>query len=561
MDLLRNLFEGFPTLWGGGVAHSVMVLALVITIGLALGKIKVAGVSLGLMFVIFAGLAFGWLGFNLSPYLLHFLKEFGLILFVYSIGMEVGPGFFSSLRKGGLKLNALSLIVIVVSIAIAIGLHYATGIDMPTLAGLLSGAVTNTPGLGAAQQATSDLLGVDAPQIAMAYAVAYPIGVVGVVLSFFVLRYILCVKRKPEEDAARAGLREAEGLSVRAFTVEVTNQLIFGQSVARLKDLAKRHFVVSRLRRCEADKEEAVHGRTKLMQGDRVMIIAQPKDADSIAALMGKYIDMEWDECPGHLHTRRIIVTRQNVVGKSLHQLKLRTNFGTNITRVNRSGVDLVASGDLKLQMGDRLTAVGDDVSLIHTEKVVGNEMKRLNYPNLIPIFLGIALGCVLANIPFFIPGISASLKLGLTGGPLIIAIIIGYFGPRYHLITYNTISANMMMRELGLCIFLACVGLGCGKEFVSIVFTIDGLRWLLYGALLTIVPILFGGIVGRFVLHLNYYTILGVLSGCNTNPPALSYAREQTNTDAPSIAYSAVYPYAMFLRILTIQILIIAFA
>lgn len=561
MDLLRNLFEGFPTLWGGGVAHSVMILALVIAIGLALGKIKVAGVSLGLTWVLFAGLVFSYLGFNLSPHLLHFLKEFGLILFVYSIGMEVGPGFFSSLRKGGLKLNFLSAIVIALSIATAIVIHYATGIDMPTMAGLLTGAVTNTPGLGAAQQATSDLMGVDAPQIAMAYAVAYPVGVVGVVVSFIVLRFVLRIKRDKEEQAAKAGLDDSEGLSVRAFTVEIGNQLIFGDTIAQIKDVAKRHFVVSRLRRAGCEEEEAVHGRTKLSEGDRVMVIAQPKDMESITALLGRPVDMEWDECPGHLHTRKIIVTRQNVNGKTLHQLKLRTNFGTNITRVNRSGVELVASGDLKLQMGDLLTAVGSEVALIHTEKVVGNEMKRLNFPNLIPIFLGIALGCILANIPFGIPGIPASLKLGLTGGPLVVAIIIGYFGPKHNLVTYNTISANMMMRELGICIFLACVGLGSGCEFASTVFNANGLRWLGYGAIITILPILIGGLIGRLAMHLNFYTLLGVLSGCNTNPPALGYARDLTSTDAPSVGYSAVYPYAMFLRIVTIQILIIAFA
>lgn len=561
MELLRNLFEGFPTFWGGGVAHSVMIIALVITIGLALGKIKVANVSLGLMWVLFAGLVFGYLDFNLAPQLLHFLKEFGLILFVYSIGMEVGPGFFSSLRRGGLKLNLLSVIVIALSLVVAIVIHYQSGIDIPTMAGLLSGAVTNTPGLGAAQQATSDVMGVDQPGIAIAYAVGYPVGVIGVVLSFLLLRFLLRIRKTDEESGARSGLGNAEELSVRRFAVSVTNAMIFGKDVSELKRIAKRQFVISRIRRADTGAEETVHGKTVLSAGDTALLIAKPKDVEPMTALIGQATSVEWNDCPGHMQTRRIIVTRQNVNGKSLRSLHLRSNFGATITRVSRAGVDLVAAPELKIQMGDRLTVVGNEVALMHTEKVVGNEMRRLNFPNLIPIFLGIALGCVLANIPFRIPGIEASLKLGLTGGPLIAAILIGYIGPKYNLVTYNTISANMMMRELGICIFLACVGLGSGSDFVSTVFNANGLQWLGYGAMITIVPIIIGGLIGRYVFHLNYYTLLGVLSGCNTNPPALNYARELTDTDAPSIAYSAVYPYAMVLRIITVQILIIAFA
>lgn len=560
MEMLRNLFMGFPEFWGGGVAHSVMIIALVITIGLALGRIKVANVSLGLMWVLFTGLVFGWLDFNLAPQLLHFLKEFGLILFVYSIGMEVGPGFFSSLRKSGLTLNLLSMAVIAISLVVAIAIHGLTGIDIPTVAGLLAGAVTSTPGLGAAQQATSDLAGVDAPEIAMAYSVAYPMGVIGVVLSFVILRYVLRIRSSDEEREAESGLGEAEDLSVRSFTVEVSNSMIVGKSVSEVKHLAKREFVVSRISRGETGTEETVRGNTVLQEGDKALVIAKPKDVEAVTALIGKGVDMEWRKCPGHLHSRDIIVTKQDVNGKTLGNLKLRTNFGATVSKVSRAGVDLVASPNLRLQMGDRLTVVGTEMALAHTEKVVGNEMRKLNYPNLIPVFLGIALGCILANVPFSIPGIPASLKLGLTGGPLVVAIIIGHFGPKYNLVTYNTISANMMIREIGICIFLACVGLGSGHGFVQTVFNSNGLQWLGYGALITMVPILIGGLVGRFCLHINYYTLLGVLSGCNTNPAALTYARALTNTDAPSISYSAVYPLAMFLRIITIQILIIAF-
>ncbi len=561
MEIIRNLFEGFPGLWGGGVAHSVMILAFVITIGLALGKIKIANVSLGLMWVLFTGLIFGYFNFNLDPHLLHFLKEFGLILFVYSIGMEVGPGFFSSFKKGGMSLNMLSVIVIAISILITISIHYITGTKMTTMAGLLSGAVTNTPGLGAAQQANSDLTGVDAPEIAMAYAVAYPMGVIGVIASFILLKYILRIKRSSEEMDAEKGLGETEELSVRPFTVEVLNDQIFDTKISHIKELLEREFVASRILHDNGEQSQTVYGNTSVHKGDKVLIISNPKDKDAITALLGKEIDVDWDKCGDELVSRRIIVTRQDINGKMLRQLKIRTNFGANVTRVNRSGVDLVATPNLKLQMGDKLTVVGSEIAISHTEKILGNQMRRLNFPNLIPIFFGIALGCILANIPFFIPGIPEPLKLGLTGGPLIVAILIGYFGPKYNLVTYNTISANLMIREIGICIFLACVGLGCGNDFINTVFNENGLRWLLYGAIITIIPIIAGGLIGRFGFHLNYYTLLGVLSGANTNPPALNYSNELTSTDTPSVGYSTVYPFAMFLRIITIQILIIVFA
>lgn len=561
MELLRHLFEGFPEFWGGGVAHSVLIMALVIAIGLALGKLKVRGVGLGLMWVLFAGLLFGRLGFNLAPQLLHFMKELGLILFVYSIGLEAGPGFFASLRKRGLTLNLLSVFVIAVSVLSVVILHYATGIGMPTLAGLMAGAVTSTPGLGAAQQATSDLAGVDEPEIAMAYAVAYPVGVLGVVLVFWALRHVLRIRREAEERQAESGLGEAADLSVKTFTVEVGNAQMDGRTVAEVKALAQREFVVPRLRRAEGGEERMADGQTVLRMGDRLVVVAKPKDVEPLAVLLGKVVEqMEWERCPGHLASRDIIVTCQAVNGKTLRQLALRTRFGATVTRVARAGVELVATPGLRLQMGDRLNVVGAEMALVHTEKAVGNETRQLNFPNLIPIFLGIALGCVLANVPFVIPGISASLKLGLTGGPLVVAILIGHFGVRHNLVTYNTISANLMMREIGICVFLACVGLGSGRDFVDTVFNAQGARWLAYGALLTVVPILAGGLVGRCVLHLNYHTLLGVLSGCNTNSAALGYARSLTATNAPSISYSAVYPLAMFLRIVTIQILIIAF-
>ena len=459
MEIIRNLFYGFPHLWGGGVAHSVMILALVIALGLALGKLKVARVSLGLTWVLFIGILFGYLSFNLDEHLLHFMKEFGLILFVYSIGLQVGPGFFSSFKKGGLSLNMLTIGIIALSIVTTLIIQYLSGESITTMAGILSGAVTNTPGLGAAQQANSDINGVDAPEIAMGYALTYPMGVIGVILSFLILRFLLRINSNQEEKVAESGLGQLEDLTVRPFSVEVSNKMIDGKTVKEIRDILERKFVISRLAPKGSDRQDTVvNGRTILHVGDIVNVISTPKDVDPIIALLGKPAEINWDDCDKRLISRRVLVTKPNINGTTLHQLKLRANFGANVTRVNRSGVDLVATPNLKLQLGDKLTVVGSQMAINHTEKLLGNQLKRLNYPNLIPIFLGIALGCFVANIPIDLPGFSHAVKLGLTGGPLVVAILIGYFGPKYHLVTYNTISANLMLREIGICIFLASV-------------------------------------------------------------------------------------------------------
>ena len=509
MELLHNLFMGFPNLWGGGVAHSVMILSLVISLGLLLGKIKVANISLGLTWVLFVGITFGYFCFNLDEHLLHFLKEFGLILFVYSLGLQVGPSFFSSFGKS----------TIAISIVVTIILFYTTGTPITTMAGILSGAVTNTPGLGAAQQANSDLNGIDDPSIAASYAAAYPIGVIGAILIFLLLKYILCIHTGKEEEAAKRGLGATEELTVRPFSVCVKNEQIVGRTV---------------------------------------LITAAPRDIEAIIACLGAPTTVDWEKCDkGHI-SRRILITRPEINGKTLAQLRIRSLFGANITHVYRSGVELVAAPHLQLQMGDKVTVVGSELAISHTEKRLGNSIKRLNIPNLIPIFLGIALGCFVANIPFYLPGIQAPLKLGLTGGPLVVAILIGFLGPKFHLITYNTISSNLMIREIGLCIFLACVGLGTGKEFIDTVFYGNGLAMVGYGAIITMLPLLIGGLIGRYAFHLNYYTLIGVLAGANTNPPALRYANDLTASDSPAVAYSTVYPFAMFLRIITIQILIL---
>ena len=559
MEQIHNLFYGFPEFWGGGVAHSVLILSLVISIGLYLGKIKVANISLGLTWVLFIALAFGHFCLNLDEHLLHFLKEFGLILFVYSIGLQVGPGFFSSFRKGGARLNVFATTTIALSIIVSLVIFYLTGTPATTMAGILTGAVTNTPGLGAAQQANSDLNGVDSPEIALGYVVTYPIGVLGVICAFILLKYILRINTVKEEEEAKRGLGMMEELSVRSFSILVINKNIEGKTLHELKDIAARDFVVSRILPAGSDVHTViVNGKTTFHQGDRILVISNPKDMEPITVLFGVPTEVDWQKCDNRMIVRRMIVTQPEINGKTLSQLKIRSHFGANITRVNRADVDLVAAPYLNLQLGDKVTVVGTELAVSQTEKVLGNSMKRLNYPNLIPIFLGIALGCILANMPIIIPGIPQYLKLGLTGGPLIAAILIGYIGPKHRLITYNTISANLMLREIGFCIFLACVGLGLGKEFMNIVISQGGLTWIGYGVLITILPILIGGIIGRTVFHLNYYTMIGVLAGTNTNPVALSYANDQTGSDSPSVGYATVYPFAMFLRILSIQIFVL---
>lgn len=559
MELLHNLFMGFPNLWGGGVAHSVMILSLVISLGLLLGKIKVANISLGLTWVLFVGITFGYFCFNLDEHLLHFLKEFGLILFVYSLGLQVGPSFFSSFGKGGLRLNMLAISTIAISIVVTVILFYTTGTPITTMAGILSGAVTNTPGLGAAQQANSDLNGIDDPSIAASYAAAYPIGVIGAILIFLLLKYILCIHTGKEEEAAKRGLGATEELTVRPFSVCVKNEQIVGRTVRQIAEISQRDFVISRmLVDGAASPTDVINGSTVLNLNDKLLITAAPRDIEAIIACLGEPTTVDWEKCDkGHI-SRRILITRPEINGKTLAQLRIRSFFGANITHVYRSGVELVAAPHLQLQMGDKVTVVGSELAISHTEKRLGNSIKRLNIPNLIPIFLGIALGCLVANIPFYLPGIQAPLKLGLTGGPLVVAILIGFLGPKFHLITYNTISSNLMIREIGLCIFLACVGLGTGKEFIDTVFNGNGLAMVGYGSIITMLPLLIGGLIGRYAFHLNYYTLIGVLAGANTNPPALRYANDLTASDSPAVAYSTVYPFAMFLRIITIQILIL---
>lgn len=558
MEFIKYLFEGYPNLWGGGVAHSVLILSLVIAFGIALAKIKVAGISLGTTWILFVGIVFGHFNLNLNEHLLHFIKEFGLILFVYSIGLQVGPGFFSAFRKGGITLNILAMGTIFLSVVLTVFLHFVTGIPITTMVGILSGAVTNTPGLGAAQQANSDLNGIDAPEIAMGYAVAYPLGVVGAIISLLALKYVLRINISHEENEAGKGSGHLQELTVRTISLEIINEAINNKTIKDVRPLVNRKFVISRLRRSGGNHESELAGpETVLHLHDEILVVASPIDIDAISVFFGRRTETKWEE-EEKLISRRILITKSDLHGKTLAQLNIRKNFSASITRVNRSGVDLVASPTLQLQIGDRVTVVGSELAVSHTEKVLGNSLKRLNHPNLFPIFIGIALGCIVGSIPFVFPGIPQPVKLGLAGGPLIISILISRFGPQYKMITYTTMSANLMIREIGISLFLACVGLGAGKEFVATIMNEGGFVWIGYGAIITILPLLVMGLVGRYLYRLNYFTLIGVLSGANTNPPALAYSNDLTSSDAPAVGYSTVYPLSMFLRVLTAQILIL---
>ncbi len=492
MQFLNNLFKGVPDVWSGGIAHSIIILAIVIALGKLLGRRKVAGISLGVTWVLFTGILFSHFGMTLNADLLHFMKESGLIMFVYSIGMQVGPGFFSSFRSGGLKLNFLAVFICLAGAATAIALHYITKIPATTITGIMSGAVTNTPGLGAAQAAYTDSFGTDAPDIALGYAVAYPLGVIGAILTFVLLKQCFYSN----------------------------GNIISGH---------------------EIQESPRINQKEEQTAAEKIIISKHVEAADT------KFI------------SRRFIISRRKLNGMELGKLNFEEILGASVTRIRRAGLEFKASPKFRLQYGDLVTVVGSKESVAGVEKVLGNSIKRLDEPNLIPIFIGIALGVLLGSIPIAFPGIPQPVKLGLAGGPLIVSILLSHFGPKLKVVTYTTASANMMLREIGICIFLACVGLEAGKGFVGTLTDKGGLIWVAYGAAITFVPLMLAGIIGRFALKLDYLTLIGVLAGASTNPPALAFAVEQDkNSDISAISYATVYPLTMFLRVLTAQLIIL---
>jgi len=543
------------------IAHTILVLAFVIAIGILLGKIKIKGISLGITLVLFVGIAASHFGFRIDHHVLHFAKEFGLILFVYAVGLQVGPGFFASFRKGGIQLNLLAMGIVVAGVLTTIGIHYITNIPMPTMVGILSGAVTNTPGLGAAQEAYAATHTTADSSIALGYAVAYPLGVIGIIFSIVLMRSIFRISFN-KENRQLAEQNSDRNEAVSAISVQVKNPKLFGLTINEISANTKRKLVVSRI--YHADKNvEIASSASILCENDIIRIITTPTEQDAIVDFVGQIVDMpveEWNRICGTMVSRRILVSHADVNGKTLAQLDLRRKFGVNITRVNRAGIDLIAQPNLQLQMGDRVMVVGSLGAISGIEKVLGNQLKRLNEPNLIPIFIGIFLGVIVGSIPFFIPGIPQPVKLGLAGGPLVVAILISAFGHKLKIVTYTTMSANFMLREIGICLFLACVGLGAGEQFVETIVHGGGLTWIGLGVIITLVPLILFGIIGRGIFKLNYFTLMGLMAGSTTDPPALSYAVTTAGNDAPSISYAAVYPLTMFLRVMTAQLLILFF-
>ena len=557
MEFFHDLFFGNSAFWGGGVAHSVLILALVISLGVALGKLKIAGVKLGVTWILFVGIAFSHFGMTLNEHLLHFLKEFGLILFVYSIGLQVGPSFFSSFKKGGIQLNMFATGIVLLGVLITDVIYLITDLPITTMVGILSGAVTNTPGLGAAQQAYSDMTGIDSPDIATGYAVAYPLGVLGIILSMIVIRGV-CKVRFEEENKAMT-VQQSDSKEAVRISVEVKNPFIAGKTVLQIKRLINRQFVISRVLHPDGHID-IVNAKTTLAMGDRVLIVTTTHDMDLLVDLLGEKIDMEkeeWEKLDNQLISRRIMITKSKLNGQHIGSLRLQS-YGVNVTRVNRAGVDLIPNHNLQLQMGDHLTVVGSESAINAVSKVLGNSMRRLNEPNLIPIFVGIFLGVVLGSVPIMFPGIPQPVKLGLAGGPLVVSILISRFGPHYKLVTYTTMSANLMLREVGIALFLACVGLGAGEGFVHTVLYENGYHWIGYGFIITVLPLLIIGLIARKFFKLNYFTLMGVAAGAMTDPPALAYSNGVAGNDMPSVGYATVYPLTMFLRILTAQLLIL---
>jgi len=547
--------------FGLGIAHSMFVFALVISLGIVLGRIKIFGVSLGITWILFVGIVFGHFGLLIDQDILHFMKEFGLVIFIYSIGMQVGPSFFSSFKKGGLTLNLLATSIIVLGAATAYVIHLITNLPISTMVGILSGAVTNTPGLGAAQQTFQDISGTTDPTMSMGYAVAYPLGVVGVITSLILLRYIFKINLDKETGELESQ-NESELTKAQMFSLEINNPAIFGKTLSATKPLINKEFVISRIQHAADNKLEVANPETILNKGDKVLVVSNLQNIGTVSALLGKNIDMdqkEWAKLGSELISRRIIITKPDINGRTIDNLNLRKIYDINVTRVNRAGLDLIADPQLQLQLGDRLTVVGSKNSVSNIEKLLGNSLKRLHEPNLVSIFIGIALGVLLGSIPFMIPGMPQPVKLGLAGGPLIVSILMSKFGPRYKLVTYTTMSANLMLREIGISLFLACVGLEAGEGFVRTIMN-GGYLWVGYGAVITILPVLIVGAIGRYVFKINYFTLMGLISGSMTDPPALAFANTTAGNDTPAASYATVYPLTMFLRVVTAQILILLY-
>ena len=550
MDWLESL------LWDpASVAHIVCLYAFVISVGVLLGKIKIFGISLCVTFVLFTGILMGHFGFTGETHILHFIREFGLILFVFCIGLQVGPSFFSSFKKGGMTLNMLAVGIVVLNIAVALGIYFIDGgIDLPMMVGILYGAVTNTPGLGAAQEALNQLSYTGDP-IALGYACAYPLGVVGIIGSIIAVRYICRVNLKKEEDELAVQTSDMKHMP-HMLHLEVRNESIDGKKLIQIKEFMGRPFVCSRIR--HEGHVSIPNQDTEFHIGDQVFIVCSEEDAEAVTAFIGKEIQVDWEKQDMPMVSRRILVTKSEINGKKLGSLHFRSMYGVNVTRINRSGMDLFADPNLILQVGDRVMVVGQQDAVERVAGVLGNQLKRLDTPNIVTIFVGIFLGILLGSLPIAFPGIPTPVKLGLAGGPLVVAILIGRFGHKLKLVTYTTMSANLMLREIGIVLFLASVGIEAGAHFVETVVEGSGLLYVGYGFLITVIPLLIIGMIARFYCKVNYFTLMGLIAGSNTDPPALAYANQASGNDAPAVGYSTVYPLTMFLRILAGQMILL---
>lgn len=559
MDWLINLFTTTDS-----VAHIVLLYAIVIAVGVYLGIIKIGGISIGVTFVLFAGIAAGHIGFTAPTNILSFLQEFGLILFVFMIGLQVGPGFLESFRKGGITLNLLSTIMVVLNVIVMFACYYiffdtSDPKNLPMMVGTLYGAVTNTPGLGAANETLYSIFDKgEVPQIASGYACAYPLGVLGIIGATIAIKYIFGIKLEKEEEELAKEEEDNDDVKPHFMDLEVTNLYLEGKTLAQVHNFLNRDFVCSRI--LHDGHVSIPNGSTIFHIGDKLFVVCAENDAEAIIAFIGPTINVDWKKQDEPMVSKRIFVTRSSINGKTLGQMHFSSAYGVNVTRVTRQGMDLFAIPSLSLQVGDRIMVVGPEDAVNRVAAVMGNSIKRLDAPNIATIFVGVFIGILFGSIPVAIPGIPVPIKLGIAGGPLIIAILIGRYGYKVHLVTYTTTSANMMLREIGLMLFLASVGIKAGDGFLETVIQGDGVKYVYTGFLITIIPILIIGIIARKKYKFNYFTIMGMIAGTYTDPPALAYANSICSKEAPSIGYSTVYPLSMFLRIFTAQIIVLFF-
>lgn len=548
------------------LASTILLYSFVIFMGIYLGKVKIFGVSLGVTFVLFVGILMGHFGYTAQPDILHFLRDFGLILFIFSIGMQVGPGFFSSFKEGGIRMNGLALAGILLNVALTLGIYFLQGgsegaTSIQELVGIMSGAVTNTPGLGAAQQTVLQInpeSGILSQQMSMGYAAAYPLGVVGIIIVMILLKKFFRINVDKEIEEIENEKTESQ-MAPHIVTFRVTNDLIQGLTIQKLHTLISCNFVVSRIEKPDGKVIIPTAG-DEMMLGDLALIVCQVQDEEVFERFIGPKVEKKWEMEKGPVVSRRIVVTKTEYNGSKLGSLHLRSAYRLNATRVNRAGVDLLATPSLRLQMGDRLTVVGKLEDINNLAAKLGNSMKRLNEPNLITMFIGIFLGILVGCIPLKFPGMTVPMKLGLAGGPLVVAILISAYGHKFHLVTYTNSSANLLLREIGICLFLASVGIAAGKDFAATVFNAHGVLWVGYGFIITVVPLIVVGIIARAKYKMNYLSIIGMISGNYTDPPALAYANKVANNDSPAVAYSTVYPLTMFMRVIVAQVMILCF-